>query len=390
MQAFQRLTVLDMSQGIAGPVSAGILARQGARVIKVEPLGGDWIRGTGASQQGMSANALAGNFNKRGVAIDAASALGREALLRMIPQVDVLVENFRHGVMKKLGLDYEALSELNPRLVYCSITGFGTQGPLKSKPATDSVVQAYSGMAVVNGDAERPRRMGLYVPDNISALYAAQAISAALYERTETGRGQHVEISLVECCAAFQSGPMVNAYLFDRNPSERVAVFAPAGEFRTKTGWMVVACSNADMFIRLAKAVGRDNWLSDPRYADSDVRKRYLKEINADLGEALAHDTREAWMQKLEAADVLVSPVHDYFELYDDAQMQAMNYFCSVPQAPYGEVKVPHLPGASRDVKPAPRLGEHTQLVLQEMGFSEAEIEHMIRQRAAYQGETSA
>jgi len=390
MQAFQRLTVLDMSQGIAGPVSAGILARQGARVIKVEPLGGDWIRGTGASQQGMSANALAGNFNKRGVAIDAASALGREALLRMIPQVDVLVENFRHGVMKKLGLDYEALSELNPRLVYCSITGFGTQGPLKSKPATDSVVQAYSGMAVVNGDAERPRRMGLYVPDNISALYAAQAISAALYERTETGRGQHVEISLVECCAAFQSGPMVNAYLFDRNPSEKVAVFAPAGEFRTKTGWMVVACSNADMFIRLAKAVGRDNWLSDPRYADSDVRKRYLKEINADLGEALAHDTREAWMQKLEAADVLVSPVHDYFELYDDAQMQAMNYFCSVPQAPYGEVKVPHLPGASRDVKPAPRLGEHTQLVLQEMGFSEAEIDHMIRQRAAYQGETSA
>ena len=389
MQAFQRLTVLDMSQGIAGPVSAGILARQGARVIKVEPLGGDWIRGTGASQQGMSANALAGNFNKRGVAIDAASALGREALLRMIPQVDVLVENFRHGVMKKLGLDYEALSELNPRLVYCSITGFGTQGPLKSKPATDSVVQAYSGMAVVNGDAERPRRMGLYVPDNISALYAAQAISAALYERTETGRGQHVEISLVECCAAFQSGPMVNAYLFDRNPSEKVAVFAPAGEFRTKTGWMVVACSNADMFIRLAKAVGRDNWLSDPRYADSDVRKRYLKEINADLGEALAHDTREAWMQKLEAADVLVSPVHDYFELYDDAQMQAMNYFCSVPQAPYGEVKVPHLPGASRDVMPAPRLGEHTQLVLQEMGFSEAEIEHMIRQRAAYQGETS-
>ncbi len=390
MQAFQRLTVLDMSQGIAGPVSAGILARQGARVIKVEPLGGDWIRGTGASQQGMSANALAGNFNKRGVAIDAASALGREALLRMIPQVDVLVENFRHGVMKKLGLDYEALSELNPRLVYCSITGFGTQGPLKSKPATDSVVQAYSGMAVVNGDAERPRRMGLYVPDNISALYAAQAISAALYERTETGRGQHVEISLVECCAAFQSGPMVNAYLFDRNPSEKVAVFAPAGEFRTKTGWMVVACSNADMFIRLAKAVGRDHWLTDPRYADSDVRKRYLKEINADLGEALAQDTREAWMQRLEAADVLVSPVHDYFELYDDAQMQAMNYFCSVPQAPYGEVKVPHLPGASRDVKPAPRLGEHTMAVLHEMGFNEAEIQYMIQQRAAYQGETSA
>ena len=390
MQAFQRLTVLDMSQGIAGPVSAGILARQGARVIKVEPLGGDWIRGTGASQQGMSANALSGNFNKRGVAIDAASALGREALLRMIPKVDVLVENFRHGVMKKLGLDYDTLANLNPRLVYCSITGFGTEGPLKTKPATDSVVQAYSGMAVVNGDADRPRRMGLYVPDNISALYAAQAMSAALYERTETGRGQHIEISLVECCAAFQSGPMINAYLFDRNPSEKVAVFAPAGEFRTRNGWMVVACSNADMFTRLAQAVGRADWLTDPRYADSDVRKRYLKEINAELSEALAQDTREAWLTRLEAADVLVSPVHDYFELYDDAQMQAMNYFCSVPQAPYGEVKVPNFPAASREVQPAPRLGEHTQVVLQEMGFSDSEIDNMLRQRAAYQGETSA
>lgn len=385
MQAFRGLTVLDMSQGIAGPVSAAILARQGARVIKVEPLTGDWIRGTGASEQGMSANAMTGNFNKQGVAIDAASALGHAALLRMVPKVDVLVENFRHGVMKKLGLDYATLSALHPGLVYCSITGFGTEGPLQKKPATDSVVQAYSGMAVINGDDSRPRRMGLYVPDNISALYAAQAISAALYERTQTGRGQHVELSLLSCCAAFQSAPMVNADLFERQASEKVAVFAPAGEFRTRTGWMVVACSNADMFSRLAKSLGCERWLSDPRFADSDVRKRYMNEINAELSALLALDDREKWIAVLEQADVLVSPVHDYFELYDDAQMQAMNYICSVAQAPYGAVKVPQMPGNTSPVTPAPRLGEHTRTVLTDMGFSEAELQHLLSARAVYQ-----
>ena len=404
MQAFKNISVLDLSQGIAGPVCAGILARQGADVIKVEPPHGDWIRATGNSSEGMSANAIAGNFNKRGIVLDASRPAGRAALLTLAARADVLVENFRHGVMHKLGLDYATLHALNPRLVMCSITGFGTEGPLKHKAATDSVVQAFSGMAVANGTrgasgtgatdvasatdvaGATPRRIGLYVPDNISAIYAAQAVSAALFERSNTGQGQHVQVSLAECCAAFQSAPLIDEALFPA-AAGKMAVFAPAGEFRTADGWMVVAAMSAEMFARLARAVGRADWLTDVRYADSDVRKKYLKEINAELAAVLAPGSTAAWLATLEAADVLVSAVNDYAALRGDAQMQAMGYFASVEQPPYGAVPVPHLPGAARSITPAPRMGEHTCAVLREAGLSEAAIEALLAQRIAIQRE---
>ena len=394
MQAFKHISVLDLSQGIAGPVCAGILARQGANVIKVEPPHGDWIRATGNSSEGMSANAVAGNFNKRGLVLDAAKPAGRAALLKLAARADVLVENFRHGVMHKLGLDYATLQALNPRLVYCSITGFGTEGPMKHKAATDSVVQAFSGMAVANGtrsadtpDTIMPRRIGLYVPDNISAIYAAQAVSAALFERSSSGQGQHVQISLAECCAAFQSAPMIDAALFPATQT-KVAVFAPAGEFRTADGWIVVAAMSADMFARLARALGREDWLSDARYADSDVRKKYLHEINAELAATLAPGTTAAWLATLEAADVLVSRVNDYTALRSDVQMQAMGYFASVEQPPYGHVSVPHLPGAARNITAAPRAGEHTCAVLREAGLSDIEIDSLLAQGVAIQRES--
>jgi crotonobetainyl-CoA:carnitine CoA-transferase CaiB-like acyl-CoA transferase len=382
---FQGISVLDLSQGIAGPVCAAILARQGADVIKIEPPSGDWIRATGASREHMSSNAVSGNFNKRGLAIDAGSPAGRDAVLRLAARADVFVENFRNGVMRRLGLDFEALQAANPRLVYCSITGFGDDGPWAKKPATDSVVQAFSGMAVANALADgTPRRIGLYVPDNISAIYAAQAVSAALFARERDGAGRHVRISLAECCAAFQAGPMIDSFLFP-DAGRKVAVFAPAGEFATADGHLVVACMSGDMFVRLARAVGRADWLTDPRYADDDVRKGYLKEINAELGAALAAGTSVAWLDKLEAADVLVSPVNDYRRLRDDPQMRAMAYFAHIDQPPYGALDVPHMPAAGRLVRPAPRVGEHTRAVLAEAGLAAAEIDALIAAGTAAQ-----
>ena len=307
MQPFKNLFVLDMSQGIAGPVCAGILARQGARVVKVEPLSGDWIRATGGSRDGMCANAIAGNLNKQGIAIDATMPAGRDALLRLAETADVVVENFRAGVMTRLGLGYDAVRARNPRVVYCSITGFGPSGPLSKKPATDSVLQAYSGMAVANAmPGGIPKRIGIYVPDNISAIYAAQAVSAALFERCSSNVGRHLQISLAECCAAFQSGPMIDTFLFP-NPASRAAIFAPAGEFRTSDGWIVVSCMSAPMFASIARAVNRPEWLADQRFIENDARKRHFREINAALAEALTHDTSANWVQKLQAADVLVS-----------------------------------------------------------------------------------
>lgn len=380
------LRVLDLSQGIAGPVCAAILARQGADVIKVEPLSGDWIRATGQARQAMSANLVSGNFNKRGAAIDAAKPAGRDAVRALAARADVFVENFRTGVMERLGLGYAALAEANPRLVYCSVTGFGDTGPLAAKPATDSVAQAFAGMAMANAAPDgTPRRIGLYVPDNISALYAAQAIGAALYSRERTGQGAHLRLSLAACCAAFQAGPMVDQVLFPPVAGPRVAVFAPAGEFRVADGWIVVACQSQAMFERLARAVGRAEWLGDARFADNDERKKHLRDINAALGEALAGHGIAHWTGVLEAADVLVSPVNDYAMLRDHAQMRAIGAFGRVEQAPYGAIEVPHLPVGSRDLHGAPRLGEHTREVLAEAGLAPEAIEALLAAGVAAQ-----
>jgi crotonobetainyl-CoA:carnitine CoA-transferase CaiB-like acyl-CoA transferase len=265
MKPFKKITVLDISQGIAGPMCGEILARQGAKVIKVEPLSGDWMRGTGASREQMSANVIAGNINKRSIAVDASRAEGRQTLLRLAQQADVLVENFRTGVMGRLGLDYPTLRALNPGLVYCSVSGFGPRGPYAAKAATDSVLQAFTGMLLANGVKTSvdgvagltPKRIGLYVPDNVSAIFAAQAVSAALFERTETKLGQHIEISLAEASSAFQAGPMIDSFLFP-DANERGAVLAPAGDFQTADGWIIVASLTDEMFARLAKAVDQE------------------------------------------------------------------------------------------------------------------------------------
>jgi crotonobetainyl-CoA:carnitine CoA-transferase CaiB-like acyl-CoA transferase len=392
MQAFKKIKVLDISQGIAGPMCGAILARQGAHVIKVEPLGGDWMRDTGASREQMSANVISGNINKRSIAIDASKAEGRSALLRLAQQADVLVENFRTGVMARLGLDYASLSAMNPGLVYCSVSGFGAHGPYATKAATDSVLQAFTGMLVANGvktsvngvASLTPKRIGLYVPDNISAIYAAQAVSAALYERTETRLGQHIEISLAESSSAFQAGPMIDSFLFP-DANERGAVLAPAGDFQTSDGWIIVASLTDEMFVRLARAVGREAWLTDPRFAEMGERKRNYNEINAALAEVLKERGNAEWVQRLEAADILVSPVNDYLAFREAEQTRAMGYFGEVDQAPYGKLTVPHLPASDHALRPAPRLGEHTLEVLGESGFSSAEIAALIQSGVAKQ-----
>lgn len=376
MKAFEGLTVLDFSQGIAGPVCAAILGRQGAQVIKIEPPRGDWIRHAGATRAGLSANAVAGNLGKRSLALDVSRPEGRAVALKLAASADVVIENFRPGVMKKLGLDYAALRALRPDLVYCSISGFGASGPLVGKAATDSVVQAWSGMAVANAAADgTPRRVGLFVPDNITALYAAQAVSAALYARAIHGGGAHLELSLAACCAAFQAGPMIDAALF---PGARLPVFAPAGEFRCADAWIVVACLDDAMFGRMAAALGKAEWGEDARFAMNDERKPRLREINRMVGDVLAGATAAAWLAKLDAADVLCSAINDYAAAIDDAQMRHMATMQTIEQAPFGNVAVPRMPLEEGVMLPAPGVGEHSRTVLAAAGYDAAAIAGLI------------
>ena len=200
------LRVLDISQGLAGPYCAGLLGAQGAEVTKIEPPSGDWIRNAGGGKEGMTSLAIMGSAGKRSACIDATKPEGRALILKMARQADVFVQNFRPGVIERLGFAYDVLSKDNPKLVYVSITGFGGSGPDAKKPATDSVLQAFTGIARINRDADgTPRRIPFLVPDTVTGVYAAQATGAALFAAARTGRGRHVQVSLMDACAALQS-----------------------------------------------------------------------------------------------------------------------------------------------------------------------------------------
>lgn len=384
MLPYAGLKVIDMSQGIAGPVAAGLLARQGAQVTKIEPPRGDWMRGAGGGREGMTANTISGNLNKRSLALDAARPEGRAVIEKLAREADVLIENFRPGVMKKLGLHYEALAAINPALIYCSISGFGTSGPWVGKAGTDSVLQAYSGMAAANSaPGTPPRRIGLYVPDNVTALYAAQAIGAALYARDRgplegsKRQGTHIELSLIECCLAFQAAPLTDSLLFP-DATSKPSVLAPAGEYQASDGWLVAAALDDAMFTRMAGALGHAEWTQDERYASSAARRANVREINARVAEVIAGGPLAHWLAQLEEADVLVSPVNDYHALLEHAQLRHLQLMHEITQPPYGALRVPQLPGCELPPAPAPRVGEHSAALLLEAGYSEIEIDRLI------------
>jgi crotonobetainyl-CoA:carnitine CoA-transferase CaiB-like acyl-CoA transferase len=374
--AYEGLNVVDMSMGVAGPGCGAMLGLNGAAVIKVEPPDGDWIRVMGGGRDGLTANAIVGNLGKRSICVDARNAEGRAIILALASKADVLIENFRPGVMRKLGLDYESLAAGNPGLVYVSITGFGASGPWAQKAGTDSVLQAYTGMAMLNKeDSGRPKRLGMLVPDTISALYAAQCVGAALFGRVASGRGRHVEISLAECCAAFQAAPMVDEALFADRYKPPVAV--PAGVFGTVDGFITLLTLRQDMWERLCKALDREAWLEDPRFATNEARGEHAAEINRLVAEALAARGSKEWIAILEKNDVLCAEVQGYAQFRGHPQMKHMGYFGELRQAPYGALEAPYLPGTDRGspLPPAPLAGEHTREILAGLGRSQAEID---------------
>ena len=378
------LKVLDMSQGVAGPYCAALLGQQGADVIKIEPPEGDWVRVMGGGRDGMSALAIAGNLGKRSICIDAAKPEGRALILKMAGRADIFVENFRPGVMAKLGLDYAALSAVNPGLIYLSVTGFGASGPEAHKPATDSIVQALTGMALINKDAAGlPRRFGILVPDTVTALYATQSVGAALYarERQPHGarRGKHVTVSLVECCAAFQTGAILDDFLFAGQYKPPVTV--PAGVFATGDGYVVLATLRDSMWQSLCRALAREDWLAEPRYATSAMRGQCADEINREVAVIMQGRTSQEWAKLFEQHDVLFAPVQTYTEFREDPQMRHMGYFGETDQAPYGKLPVPHAPGTARSgaarsgvLPAAPSSGEHSREILAEFGYTAADI----------------
>ncbi len=399
---FEGLRVLDVSQGIAGPYCAQILWQQGADVIKVEPPAGDWGRSIGVHHGQLSALSAVYNAGKRALALDASTESGKALLLELALQADVVVQNYRPGVAERLGIGAQALLARKPSLVYVSVSGYGPDGPYAKLAATDSVLQADSGLMHSNRDLAtgEPRKVGLLLADVATGLYAAQAAGAALYRQARTGRGGQVQASLFDASIAFQG---YNLSDFNMAPDAAVSVVsAPNGTFKARDGYMNMAVLNDVHFAGVCAALEQPHWRDDPRFATAAARLAHAPLINGLVAEVLATRDREHWVACLRENDVLHSVVRDYRDLYAHPQAIAQQTFQTLrqpaqptpaedgritPDDRIFELRLPGMPdrGTRRPLVPSPAIGEHTVAILREAGIDAARIERLQADRVVVQ-----
>jgi crotonobetainyl-CoA:carnitine CoA-transferase CaiB-like acyl-CoA transferase len=375
--------IVDLTQNVAGPLATMILGDQGADVIKVEPLeGGDATRSSAQRRGGLSTSFLNNNRNKRSIALDLKAAAGRQALLKLCEGADVFVQNFRPGVVERLGLDEAAVRAIAPNIVYVSISGFGEVGPYAQKPVYDPVIQAYSGLATVQAGADdiRPRMLRTILPDKLTAITASQAITAALLARARTGKGQHVRLSMLEAVVAFLwASDMGDQTLVGDEPAIQEKASATDLVYQTGDGWITVAVQTNAQWIALTEALGKPEWLDDERFKTPALRQRNVEARLALTQEALAGGTSEHWLDRLTAAGVPCAPVLTRNQLIHAPQVDALELVVETDHPHAGRLRQARnaarfegTPAAIR--RGAPALGEQTEEVLAEIGYSDAEI----------------
>jgi crotonobetainyl-CoA:carnitine CoA-transferase CaiB-like acyl-CoA transferase len=383
---FAGLKVVDLSQGVAGPYCGMLLAQHGADVIKVEPTGeGDWARTIGKRYGTHTAYSIPTNFGKRSIALDLKSAEGKEVLWRLIAGADVLLEGFRPGVLDRLGFGYEAVSAREPRILYVSVSGFGQTGPLADRPAMDPVLQAFTGLMVDNkGEDGIPHRVPFVVIDMSTALYAFQALSAALYARRDEPRGRRIEVSLLQAASAMQAIRLMTVYL----EGERVRRAMPSGVFRTADGWLQFLIVREDQWRAFCGVLGTPELANDPRFADGQSRSDNEAELMAIVRPAIAEKSTSHWAQRLRQADIMHERLNGFRDFLAQPQAEAMNLvsFLDLPEAPEA-FPVPNIAGVAPFAKGTPRAatpvpGQHTRTILEEHGYSAEEIAGLIARKA--------
>jgi len=387
------IRVVELAQIMAGPTCGMLLADMGADVVKVEKLpGGDDTRGyTEPSIGGESAPFMMLNRNKRGVAVNLKTAGGLEVVKRLVAGADVVTENYRKGTLEKLGLGYDVLQALNPRLVYCAISGYGRTGPYADKGGFDLIAQGFAGIMSVTGEPGRPpAKAGTSIADINAGILAALGIVSALLARSRTGRGQRVETSLME--AAVQQTYWQAAIWFatgvNPGPTGSAHILtAPYQAFPTQDGWINVGGANQPNWERIARAIGRPELIDDPRFRTNADRMRNLEALTPLVAERLRTRPSAEWIRELEAEGVPVGPVNRIGDMLADPQVKAREMVVEVDHPSAGRVsalglpiKFSETPGAVR--RAAPLLGEHTREVLRGLGYDAARIEALEREGA--------
>jgi crotonobetainyl-CoA:carnitine CoA-transferase CaiB-like acyl-CoA transferase len=377
------ISVLDLTRVLSGPYCTMLLADLGARVIKVEQPGkGDDTRAWGPPfQQGESAYFMSINRNKESVTIDFKSADGRAILDRLIARADVFVENFRPGTLAKLGLDYASLSDRFPRLVYCSISGFGQTGPRWREPGYDAVMQAEGGLMSITGSGDGPPyRLGVAIADIVSGMFAAQAVTAALFARERTGRGQNVDIAMLDSVAAlltYQAGIYFATGSAPVRMGNRHPTIVPYETFRASDGDFVIAVGNDDQWRRFCDVAGIG---PDERFATNRQRVTRYDELRPIIAAHLESQSRSHWIERLTAAGVPCGSVRNLQELFADPQIAARSMVEQVQHSTLGPVRVLGTPlklsASAPSIRSAPpTLGQHTDDVLTgELGYARDQV----------------
>ena len=390
MMPLDGIMVLDLTRVLSGPYCTMLLADMGARVVKIEQPGkGDDTRAWGPPfLEGESAYFLSINRNKESVTLDFKHPEGRAILDRLVARADVLVENFRPGTLGKLGLDYRTLAPRHPRLVYCSVSGFGQTGPRTKEPGYDAVMQGEGGLMSITGSPDGPPyRLGVAIADIVSGMFAAYGVAMALLARTRTGKGQEVDVAMLDAVAAlltYQAGNFfasgkVPTRLGNRHPS-----IVPYETFAASDGDFVLAVGNDDQWRRFCAVAELPE---DPRFATNRQRVTAYDELRPLVAERLRTRPRQHWIERLNAAGVPCGSVRNLQELFDDRQLEAREMIARVEHATIGQlrtlgvnVKLSETPGGVRTAPPT--LGQHTDAVLQnDVGLGADAIEALRRDR---------
>jgi formyl-CoA transferase/CoA:oxalate CoA-transferase len=387
------LVVLDLTRALAGPYCTTMLGDMGARVIKVEsPDGGDDTRGWGPPfVGGESAYFLGVNRNKESLTLNLKHPAGQEVLRRLLARADVLVENFRPGIMDRLGFGYAAVAAVHPRLVYASISGFGQDGPYRERVAYDLIVQGMGGLMGTTGEEGRPPvKVGVAVTDIAAGMFAAFGILVALHVRARTGRGQHVDAAMLDAQVAWMTYQAGHYFATGENPRRLGSAhpsLVPYQAFCTRDGYVNVAVGSEAIWARFVQAVGAPHLAADARFRTNADRVAHRDALIAQLEEIFVSRTTAEWTRVLEAAGVPAGPIYLMADLFADPQVHHRGMVVEVEHPRAGRIRQTGVPvklslTPGRVVAPPPVLGQHTDAILRECGFDDAAIAAMRRDGA--------